>query len=494
MVEEARTPAEPRPRRSLWWRLFFAGLGLLLLFGLGIGVVGLVNRARLARALHEIEQRGEPVVLPDVQPTVEGAQSLAWLQKFDESRGPDGAWMLADETGIRRFLGLPEAAGLTAENRALLEALADCKSKGARWSEDADEQLSDHALALLLEGQRIEALDDCVREFVLTRGLAFPRLASLALRELPHAPLDPEAARGIERLPQHIPWMIDALRGLLEPVPALATRGRAAEVVDHVEAALRLHELCTRKVGLVALSMREVLLIQTLLVIRIALAQLPPDVSLERISSCLGSVEDEHSELRRALIEERAMGNEVYDDFSLGRLPVTSKTDYVSLNAMSFDQLYFLAVYEDVLRVLDHEPVERIGEQLRLVEDGLRAHGESRLKYTTIIALMILPRFRREWETSAVQHAWRELSLLGLRVRNMSPEAALAEVARTKDPLATTACHARLEADGLLTIWSVGLNGRDDGAPSHAELDRIGAPFETEREKYDDLVLRVRPR
>jgi hypothetical protein len=349
-------------------------------------------------------------------------------------------------------------------------------------------------LALLLEGQRVEALDDCVRGFVLTRELAFPRIASLALRELSHAPLDPEAARGIERIPQHIPWIIGASRALLEPVPALATRGRAAEIVEHVEAALRVRELCTRKVGLVALEMREMLLGQALLAIRIALAQLPPDVSLERISSCLGSVEDEHSELRRALIEERAMGNEVYADYSFDRLPVTSRTDYTLVNVMSFDQPYFLSVYDDVLRVLDHEPVERVGEQLRLVEERLTTHAESKLRFTTMIALMILPRFHREWNNSAQQHAWRELSLLGLRVRKMSPEAALAEVARTKDPLATAACHARLEADGLLTIWSVGLNGRDDGAPLHAELDRIGAPFETEREKYDDLVLRVRLR
>jgi hypothetical protein len=495
MVEDESPHVETRSRSRWLWRAFFVGLGLILLLALVLLVVRIQNRARLERHLREIEQRGEPVVLPAAGPTKAGAQTLEWLGRFEDVDGADGEWALKSQTGVRRFLELPEGFQLDAEDRTRLARLAECLRPGSRWGEDGGDSIESHAFAALYDGLPPGQWDECVADFILTRELAYPRLRAILLEPVPEAPLDAEAGSGLERIPKHLPWLAGASSALLAPVGSLATRRFAPEIVARVGAALRVDALCTRQVSFIALKMRCLLVGRALAAIRMALAELPPDATLDSVAPLLCSIEDERAAFRRALCEERALGNEVYAEY----LPSTPRFEPPAPGLfpalLSYDQPYYLSVFEDILACVDHGSMAETQEGLTRVAERLTTQARSWRGRTTPVALLLLPRFTESLRSLREQRAWIELVRLGLRVRALPHEAALAEIASSHDPYSSTAFPARMdEQAGLLAIWSVGSNGRDDGAPTQLELLSAEEGETSARRERDDLVLRVRMR
>lgn len=486
MLPESEPPGRISSRRILL-RVVLGCAGLVLLLGVAVLALTLANRSRLQRDLHAIEGRGEPVVLPTVAETDGGRTTLAWLQQFDGAEGTDGEWLLESAEGIARFLDLPEGRALDADTRARLELLKTCL--GRDWADS----LGLHCTRLLQDGVPPERWSECERAYLLTRELTYPRVRRVLAEGIPSTPLDPSAAPGLQRIPQHISWPISAARALFEPTGSLIARGDAAELCARIEKMLQVSELPRRQVSLIALQTRVFLRGHAIAAVRVALAQLPPEAPLDRLEAPLGQLEDARALYRRALLEDRAMGTESYALVaSGGEVPA----DYSRVRALPawlcFDQLYYLDSFGEALRITEHaQPVE-LSAELKGLEERMRAHFDSWWRYATPLAAFLLPRFSEAWIAAHDLEAWNGLVRVGLRVRRLAPQDALAEVSRSSDPHSGLPLHGRIEAGDQLVIWSVGPNGRDDGAPAQLELEHSERNEESGRSCRDDLVVRVR--
>jgi hypothetical protein len=485
MPHDSPEPGSAPPRRSLFRRLGLIALGLCLLFGIALFATTLSNRARLRRELKAIEERGEPVVLPTAVETEAGRASREWLRQFDNAEGDENEWSLDRVEGIARFLELPEGRALDAEARTRLEQLAACMGR------EGGERPDRRAWALLQDGVPPERLDECVRAFLATCELAYPRIQAALHGPIPSEPLDPEPGPGLARIPQHIPWLHSAVQAVLLPTPAMIARGQAAEVSSRIQKALRLTSLYSRQVSQISLLARVLFTETALAVARMTLAQLPAAAALDPIEELLVGIEDQRTQFHRAVLVERAMMNECYAQFieESGPVGVPHAGAYSAL--LSFDQPYLLSTFAEVLEISTNDSPVRIGEGLGQLSDRIDAHFESWMRYTTPVAAFLIPRFTDGWSAVQDERAWIDLVRLGLRLRQLAPQDALAEASRSTDPYTEQPFHARIEADRLLAIWSVGRNGQDDGGPTRMELERAGYGAQFER---DDLVVRVRLR
>ncbi len=486
MLPESAPPGRNSSRRILL-RVGLACASLVVLLGVAILVLTLVNQARLQRELHAIEARREPVVLPAIEETDGGRTTLAWLQQFDGAEGSDDEWLLESAEGVARFLDAPEGRALDADTRARLELLKTCVGR------DWPDSLGLHCTRLLEDGVPLERWSECERAYVLTRELAYPRLRRALAEEIPSSPLDPSAGPGVQRIPQHIDWPISAVRALFEPTGALVARGEAPELCARIEKMLQVGELLRRQVSLIALQTRVFLRGHAVAAVRVALAQLPPEAPLDRLEARLGPLEDARAQYRRALLEERAMGTESYAVVASGG---DAPADYARVRALPawlcFDQLYYLDSFGEALAIAEHAQPLELSAELKALEERMRAHFDSWWRYTTPLAAFLLPRFSQTWVAACENQAWNDLVRLGLRVRRLAPEQALAEVSHSSDPYSEAPLRGRIEAGGVLVIWSVGPNGRDDGALAQLELEKTGMNEDSGRAEHDDLVLRVR--
>jgi hypothetical protein len=222
----------------------------------------------------------------------------------------------------------------------------------------------------------------------------------------------------------------------------------------------------------------------------IALAQIPPDTDLDELGTLFDTCGDERTALRRALLEERAIGNEIYADYGFRRTPHDPGSETILNTVVSCDQPYFLGVHEQLFACLDRNSTREVAAGLADVQAELERHFESWRKYTTTIAGMILARYAEPWHELIGRRARIELLRAGLRARKLAPDAALDDARRGRDPFSEGNLHGRLDPDGLLTIWSVGPDGKDGGGPSALERERRGI----KEADCDDLVIRVRMR
>ena len=472
-----------------WRRLGLFVLGLCLLVGVALFAITTSNRGKLRRQLKEIEERGDLVVLPHTAETEGGRASHEWLRQFDNAEGDENEWSLDREEGVARFLELPEAQRLDEQARAQLRILSACIAR-----EDHDRPEA-HSHGLLQDGVPPEQWDECERAFLVACELAYPRLQELLRGEIPSEPLDPEPGPGLMRIPQHIPWLSSAVRAVLLPTHAMLERGDAAGVSARIKKAVQLDALYSRQVSLIALLARVLFTERAVAVARMALAQLPPDAALDSLEPLLAGIEDQRTQFHRALLEERAMMNECFEQVRDGDAPLGDPASGLFATLLSFDQPYFLATFAEAIELSRSDSPVHIGAGIGQLDERIRAHFDSWRKYTTPLAAFLLPRFMDSWHALQDERAMADLVRLGLRVRRLPAQDALAEVAHSSDPYTEQPFHARMETDGHLTLWSVGRNLQDDGAPTHQELERDGetASFQRKFER-DDLVVRVRMR
>jgi len=483
-MPEELPEASPARGRTLR-RAIALVVALCVLGGLCLVASSLWDRSRLQRALRAIEQRGEPVVLPASEETQAGRAARAWLQPFGEAEGEVGEWTLDGAEGIARFLELPEGRSLDPQARAQIEKLRACVG---------DDGVEAHVNGLLKDGVRPERWNECDRAFLSTRVFAFPRVRELLAAPIPGQPLDPRPGTGLDRVPDQLPCARIAERALIAQASARLASGEAVAILSCEEKALQVAALFDRQAGLIASQSRTYFRSYALLIARIALAQLPPDAGLEPMDGPLAGIEDERAQFRRALLEERAMGNECYAQIarsgSVSGLPKVGAPSAW----LGFDQLAYLSTFGQMIEIAERGRPKRIGAELEALGDRARADVAPWSRLTLPVANRLLPRPSDTWSALREQRAWIDLVRLGLRVRRMSVVDARNAVSDSTDSFGDGPYHAREESDGLLAIWSVGRNGRNDGAPSETEFEQAGDEEYSLRADRDDLVVRVRMR
>lgn len=451
MQTESTTPATGPSRGRLLRRLGLIALGLCVIVGVTLFAITASNRAKLHCELQTIEERGEPVVLPPAAETEAGRATREWLRQFEDA---ELEWP-------------PELLDVCPE-------LADSSNPEGR------------SCRLLQDGVPREQWDECERAFLATCELAYPQLQTALRGPIPSHPLDAEPGPGLERIPQKIPWLGSAVRAVLLPTHAMIARGDAAEVTTRIQKALQLNALYGLQVSQIALMARVVFAQRALAVARMALAQLPADAALDPLEALLAGREDQRTQFRRAMLQERAMLNELFAQIIEGDLPMGDPHAGPWSALMSFDQPYCLSTFAEVLEISKRDSPVLIGAGLLELTDRIQTHFGSWKRYTTPVSSFLIPRFIDAWNALQDERAWIDLVRLGLRLRRLAPQEALTEAAHSIDPYNGRPFLARIEPDGLLALWSVGRNGRDDGGPTQVRME--------EEPELDDLVLRVRMR
>ena len=109
-------------------------------------------------------------------------------------------------------------------------------------------------------------------------------------------------------------------------------------------------------------------------------------------------------------------------------------------------------------------------------------------RFYGIVSAMLLPRWDAQIENAAQLEARLLLTRAALIAHRDGFDAARAWAATQRDPFGTFPLRTRIDADGALSIWSVGPNLIDDDAPlPHWYTE------DWKRELAVDVVVRCAP-
>lgn len=488
IADESKRRLAPRTK----WIL--VGVALLSLVVAVFVVTAVASRARWREQIRRIEARGEPLVLPapPTQPTVEGERTRAWSSQVADCGGPDDEWMLESADGLRAYREHDEWKQLTSEQRERLERLAVCLGPGSRWDrDDSLGTLQDEAGEAMLDALPPERWDPCVQDFVRSRECTYPQMIEPLRVANTLVALDKTPNRGVERIP-NFSGIYATTRAALAPVQALVLQRDVDAIAWRLGTVLHLRDLLESHAGLQVDVMRRFMLVYVLTAAKFALAQLPPEVSLAPLESLLAKIDDPVREFRRALVEERAIGNEMFESLT-GIETGTPRPWSIESVWLDMDQAVYLDTLSSAIEAIDAPRIEQTEARLAELQAAFLARAQSFWARFTPVSMMLVPKFAEDWRRAEDQRVQLALVRLALRVRSLEATAARETAEREPDPWGQS-MHSRLEADGVLVLWSVGANHRDEGAPPALDPESARERIESSGAKFDDVVVRVRMR
>jgi len=418
--------------------------GLLALVACAFVAVLLSGTVRRSAALERVRASGAPVYPSDLRfaPSPNAASFYAWVQREADVEESFGAF---------ESVLLPECTDFVA-------ALNDTSSPDLALREDLQFATADPL--------RAYRLTDC------QRAVHRAWLAESASTRAWAASLEPGARPD---------WQV-LLSSDFTPDTALARSGvgvthRAAEALTvamlneawngNSEEAVR---LCARVFELAvgyreapnmlffsALGRQESMATSALQALVLAL---PPDVDLQRIEAQFDAV-SAVERFRFALEGQRAQDNALFRDIADGVDPFLVETWTERLDALTVRWASGWLQWAELEQ--DERQLALLGQRYARAKpllEQLDAEGDAWLLPSPARSSAELhARFLAQLETTRVL---RQALLIAYRD---GPDAARAWTRQQPDPFGTETLRERIDDDGVLTVWSVGKNGSDDGAP-----------------------------
>lgn len=469
-----------RPRRSLWLRCVL-GLGALLATVLLIVVGALVYwRSRRVAALDRQRASSAPVLPEDIRfARRDGAPGFEeWCARFAalEEVEPRPLFELPDCADLlptrEREFGL--SAELSAEfNERLLDGEPFSAELSAALGEsnpglDAESDFLEDLEFALVDPRRANELTECQRAVLRQqRDENAPQLAlALQLEGLagPDRALQLRGGDTLEELvPRPLVAGLPAVAQLLARSAGDAARGGDSEAAVHrLTLLFDLASMLDDSPILVETWVRDQLesiagagLEQVLLV-------LPAGVDLSAVEARMDGP-DPLAQLRFALLGERAIVNRIFAALGANGASMSLLFDVPSADAgyarwlRDFDQAQYHERTERTLAALDLPYDEACAELSRIDDEGVSE--------LALVTQMMAPRVESLATYCAQAAALRHVRRAVLIAYRDGVEAAQEWASAQPDPFGHSNLLARIDDDGVLTVWSVGSNGVDDGAP-----------------------------
>lgn len=486
-----------KPRKWLV-RLVIAVMGVVAFALLALFALILTGSFRESRAIDEVRARGEPLTPAEIEfPAAADSDLLERTTRFVEvlQSGP-----------TFRFVDVADGAELLAELRAApawepavepCERLLACFGDHLPWSTDldgvVDEQLADPRTA--------RDLAPCELQFLRARITALEPLMASAREVCGAAPDSGERAtrawtyeHGPGRDPDRTPIaLFSAVQISSNAAVARAVDGHAAEAIESLELAFRGAGLLRGWPSTSGFGTGHGAQWQALRGLRSVLALLPRDADLSRIEAAILAF-DPRADLERALVAERAFGNEMFAALRDGRLAGSElskkrRPDLMGLvlwSLTSHDRAFYLRTMGRGAEYA-RRPYSSVVDEVESWGDSL---SDSLAAKSSMVSMMLVPNVPALLKSAAGVEAGIALARAAIRAHAEGVEAGRAAAASLADPFGTGPLHSRVDPDGTLILWSVGADLVDDGgedAPSHD-------PVTYETADPSDIVWRVAPR
>jgi hypothetical protein len=211
------------------------------------------------------------------------------------------------------------------------------------------------------------------------------------------------------------------------------------------------------------------------------LPSLPRSFDLKEVEQALRSI-DAASQATRALVGERALGNDVFEWWrgTLQGTPGDEHRDWsrlITIPWVAHDHAFYLEAMTEAIRRAGLPYQDALAQRSDWERDV------KRFPRTATISMMILPRIDDVFRERALLEARVRAALVALIARREGADAGVRAAASQLDPFDGQPLRARVGSDGLFVVWSIGANLVDDGAP---------AEDDTTASEPRDVVWRVR--
>ncbi len=455
-----------------------------------------VGDARARAALQRLRDSGAAVLPEDLAaaPQRQGTPATVWIARFealeqDKARAARVGFQGFDGMGLstsvfapgpgRVYYGddseLDVALREAPETKELSEL---CAGQVLRFFWAIDHALDDPAVAserrdaLLFTLRWIGAHDQAALDFARTACAAAPA----GIEELLELPRE-----GMPWLP-HYPF--DALDGVTVQLAALARlqalNGDGSECARTLEALFCASALTADLPWQVAYEHGAQLQVRALHTLGQCVAYLPDGVDMSRIVAALDGL-DPQGRYVRALEGECAFANQMFLDHAHDDVAFVADGESPGLFAQwlanatrGFDHAAYLEITEHAVAIARAAPREA---------RTLGAAYTAAQPPWTVFATWFAPHIGAEYPSWVAVEARLRLCKLALIARSAGFADAQQACATLLDPFTNAAMHSRIDADGALTLWSVGSDGLDSAAP------RIGSGITMGTTSIDDLAI-----
>lgn len=492
---------EPRPSKSRWWVKLAVVLGVLA-FCAGIALIAaiVIGTVRESRAIESLRAAGEPLSPSEIT-FAQGRDgdvlehALAFSRRYEESVNFRDLFY-ADATEfaqeVRAAAGWSKAVEPVDE---LLECLAENELDCREWAAVTDSKLADPMQA--------RALTDCERALVRARGaLAEPMLE--AARAVCSA--TPDSAGRLSRSwkvqdgpspGQDVRINLDvalAVSVLQDVLVARASEGRDEDARELLELSFRASSLVEDWPWVLGFLGWQIGLGRALESLRIAQPSLPPEADLVGLEAQISAV-DVDACLLRALQGERAFGNEMFSAIRDGRLIESESSPSVDgLSGLLIwawignDRAFYL---ETMTTAIDwaRRPYLAVAPEMDASFEQMQSSLATRMN---LVSMLLLPRLDLVIESAASTRANLALARAALLARREGAEAAIAFASASPDPFRDGPLQSRIDEDGVLVLWSVGVDLVDQGGRD--TWNEEGEHYESGTYRTPDIVWRVLPR
>jgi hypothetical protein len=488
VTDEAALPSTNRKTRVIRKVLIVLAVivALLVVASLVLLVMGWVSSSR---ASEEVRARGEPLHVRDIQfladaPASDLAERLAQLSKAFE----DSADLLMDPMSLDESLERVRAWAPAADALPMVESFVDC----ARTSSPTDQKLETFdfdALAALIEDPgHATTLTDCQKLGLRVKQRLAEPLVDVAEAVCRANPESGERwTRGWQPKDGPVPpekyvRVMVAARVLMETAPALAMDGRPDEAIRRMNVAMQGGRTIRGMPWLLAHLAWVSAVRNAVRGLQITLPFLPRAADLSSFARELDASAP-RSNLERALIGERAFGNDILEGaFDFGGIEPSWRLSITRL-WLSLDRAFFLrrmsAAVEQAKRPFFEPPIEVRPWEKDSTKFPRWALGSS----------MVLPRLDSVFQHTAKLEAQLLLARAAITAFSEGAEAGARVAANSIDPFDGKPLRTRIESDGTLVMWSIGIDRVDNGAgpdPRDEDEQKLRGPL--------DIVWRVKPR
>lgn len=469
-------------------------LALFVLLLLAWGAFDLTWRIRLERSLDRIRAQGDPVLPADIvfPPRPAGEDPSEWLAEFDDADEVSSHWCLDDPKGFAELLARARSGEFDPDIREALEILDGCPEKFWEEVDRSDHTVWGRLYGRLGDAVRPEDLTPCSRAALQALSIQYTPVRERAADACRYAPSDEArrlrtVANPVEALtPSPVFHRVDeAIKVLIDHAPAAALRARPESAIESLRLAFCCARLGDSMLGHAGHTARCDLAFRALAGLQRTLPLLPKDLDLTVIDSRLDAI-DPHAQLVRAFKEDRAIINAFYAEFR----EAFDQVGYESLRKRSPAALpEFLFVRRDQAICLSYfekafTDIQKPYWTYRASRPSLNDFVES-FPSCAPVASMITPSFFATIDHTVLLETRLALARGALIAYRYGSEAARQYAARTIDPFSGEPMHFRGEPDGVIALWSVGMNLVDDDAPRSDQVD-------PEAPEDPDVVWRIR--
>ena len=459
------------PRRVRALLISAAGLSAALV--LTALLLHLGGRQRVRAALERIRVAGDPVLPGDLSfgPPGEGLDPTRWIEAM---RSFESEWYLHDvDQDLDGLLERARQGEFGAGHVEAFEQVRACLNHSSfdeLWS--SMQRNLDHAAELdacqraahrllVLEGAEIETARDVRRYRAVDTGAELRGfLASGEIFPDPRERVGVFAANELLTL--------SAIQGALD--------GDLVTALQDLELSFECCKVAGEPLVIVHHQLWMAMRRASLDALRVVLSYSPPGLDMAPIRAWIVDSEGAEARLLRALKSERAIGNRLMQDFdrqvsSVARGPIDTIELFGYSIVASHDQATYLKWFEDALAWL----AQPRDSAVRVPD----FHGDR--PWWAIRSAIICPRLNGVIEHTLALEASQGLALVALTAYEQGIEAARLEAAATLDPFDGQPLRMRLDPDGTLVLWSMGVDGVDDGGTDPHDVEQ-------------DIVWRVRLR